>query len=67
MLWTGHIAFMRVEIMNVHKILMRKLLANRNLANQEDQWITLRWNLGKQIARMGGRWNWLRIMYNCSL
>jgi hypothetical protein len=22
------------------------------------------WNIGKYVVRMGGEWNWLRIMFN---
>jgi hypothetical protein len=45
--------------------LWRNLLENTHLEDkEEDRRITLKWILGRQTKRMGGGWNWLRIISN---
>jgi hypothetical protein len=52
------------ETRNAYRTLVRDLLENVHLENrEEDERITLRWILGKQVVRMEDWWNWLRIVF----
>jgi hypothetical protein len=46
-----------------YRIQWRNLFEDDHLQDQEeDGRVTLRWTLRKLVLKMGGRWNWLRIV-----